>query len=178
MPQSLRANNVRPYMLYKTKHKGFLAVREPQTVEKLFGPLWEGDSPQCGEMSRSDRGARARRAPPAGGGGESFTQARRLRVKAKLSPSGPSGHLPPRGRLFDTLRLPRIEGAFCSYMPTINSLSYFAYLSYLSLSSLLSFSLLSLLSVLSILSFLSFLSLSITSITSILCLLSIISILL
>ena len=170
MPQSLRANNVRPYMLYKTKHKGFLAVREPQTVEKLFGPLWEGDSPQCGEMSRSDRGARARRAPPAGGGGESFTQARRLRVKAKLSPSGPSGHLPPRGRLFDTLRLPRIEGAFCSYMPTINSLSY------LSLSSLLSFSsfsLLSLLSILSILSFLSFLSLSITSI---LCLLSIISI--
>ena len=150
-------------------------MREPQTVEKLFGPLWEGDSPQCGEMSRSDRGARARRAPPAGGGGESFTQARRLRVKAKLSPSGPSGHLPPRGRLFDTLRLHRIEGAFCSYMPTINSLSY------LSLSSLLSFSLLSLLSllsylsILSILSFLSFLSLPITSI---LCLLSIISILL
>ena len=134
------------------KHKGFLAVREPQTVEKLFGPLWEG-------------------APPAGGGGESFTQARRLRVKAKLSPSGPSGHLPPRGRLFDTLRLPRCEGAFCSYMPIVNSLSYFAYLSYLSLSSLLS--LLSLLSILSILSFLSFLSLSITSI---LCLLSIISI--
>ena len=28
-----------------------------------------GDSPQCGEMSRSDRGARARRAPPAGGEG-------------------------------------------------------------------------------------------------------------
>ena len=52
-----------------------------QIVEKLLGPLWEG-------------------APPAGGGGESFTQARRFRAKARLSPSGPSGHLPPRGRLF------------------------------------------------------------------------------
>ena len=54
-----------------------------QIVEKLLGPLWEG-------------------APPAGGGGESFTQARRFRAKARLSPSGPSGHLPPRGRFFDT----------------------------------------------------------------------------
>ena len=54
-----------------------------QLVEKLLGPLWEG-------------------APPASGGGESFTQARRFRAKARLSPSGPSGHLPPRGRFFDT----------------------------------------------------------------------------
>ena len=46
--------------------------REAQIVEKLLGPLWEG-------------------APPAGGGGESFTQARRFRAKARLSPSGPSG---------------------------------------------------------------------------------------
>ena len=41
----------------------------PPFVTKLLGPLCEGDSPQCGEMSRSDRGVRARRAPPAGGGG-------------------------------------------------------------------------------------------------------------
>ena len=54
-----------------------------QIVEKLLGPLWEG-------------------APPAGGGGENFTQARKFRAKARLSPSGPSGHLPPRGRFFDT----------------------------------------------------------------------------
>ena len=58
-----------------------------QIVEKLLGPLWEG-------------------APPAGGGGESFTQARRFRAKARLSPSGPSGHLPPRGRFFDTQSFP------------------------------------------------------------------------
>ena len=49
-----------------------------QIVEKLLGPLWEG-------------------APPAGGGGESFTQARRFRAKARLSPSGPSGHRSPSG---------------------------------------------------------------------------------
>ena len=64
----------------------------PQIVEKLLGPLWEG-------------------APPAGGGGESFTQARRFRAKARLSPSGPSGHLPPRGRFFDTQR-DRLGGPF------------------------------------------------------------------
>ena len=65
---------------------------EAQTVEKLLGPLWEG-------------------APPAGGGGESFTQARRFRAKARLSPSGPSGHLPPRGRFFDTQGFP--HGGSC-----------------------------------------------------------------
>ena len=72
---------------------------EAQIVEKLLGPLWEG-------------------APPAGGGGESFTQARRFRAKARLSPSGPSGHLPPRGRFFDTQkqgeRVPRSPCKFYS----------------------------------------------------------------
>ena len=63
--------------------KHLLTISRCQIVEKLLGPLWEG-------------------APPAGGGGESFTQERRFRAKARLSPSGPSGHLPPRGRFFDT----------------------------------------------------------------------------
>ena len=53
------------------------------------GPLWEGDSPQCGEMSRSDRGARARRAPPIGGGGESLRFSRQYRNCLSLRPFGP-----------------------------------------------------------------------------------------
>jgi len=49
--KTARAHTVRPYT----------ATKRP--------PCVKGDSPQCGEMSRSDRGARARRAPPVGGGG-------------------------------------------------------------------------------------------------------------
>ena len=43
-------------------------IWNPPLREPKRPPCVKGDSPQCGEMSRSDRRARARRAPRSGGG--------------------------------------------------------------------------------------------------------------
>ena len=55
--------------------------RPPRAVAccQALGPLWEG-------------------APPAGGGGESLLKSEMFRAVARFSPSGPTGHLPRRGR--------------------------------------------------------------------------------
>ena len=76
-------------------------------------PLSKGDSPQCGEMSRSDRGARARRAGRVSGLGDSdgpcliarYTRRRpgipppRLRSAPPFDKGGFSRGLRPRKRL-------------------------------------------------------------------------------
>ena len=57
-----------------------------------LGPLCEGDSPQCGEMSQSDRGARARRAAAAAAGGENLAASRTISGNGtvlSLRPYGP-----------------------------------------------------------------------------------------
>ena len=51
-------------------------------------------------------------APPAGGGGENCTAPEIFRAMARFSPSAPSGHLPRRGRFFDTPSLPLTREAF------------------------------------------------------------------
>ena len=69
-------------------------------VVTSLGPLCEGDSPLRGEMSRSDRGARARRAPPAGGGGENLAVIRNISGRGKVLSLRPCGatSLPEGGR--------------------------------------------------------------------------------
>ena len=69
-------------------------------VVTSLGPLCEGDSPLRGEMSRSDRGARARRAPPAGGGGENLAVIRNISGRSKVLSLRPCGatSLPEGGR--------------------------------------------------------------------------------
>ena len=77
---------------------GVFKKRHPSSLSKKvcspLGPLCEGDSPQRGEMSRSDRGAWARRAPPAGGGGENCTAARNISSNGNVLSLRPYGHLP------------------------------------------------------------------------------------
>ncbi len=79
----------------------FSKKRHPSSLSKKvcspLGPLCEGDSPQRGEMSRSDRGAWARRAPPAGGGGENCTAARNISGYGKVLSLRPFG-APPSQR--------------------------------------------------------------------------------
>ena len=80
---------------------GVFKKRHPSRLSKKvcspLGPLCEGDSPQRGEMSRSDRGAWARRAPPAGGGGENCTAARNISGYGKVLSLRPFG-APPSQR--------------------------------------------------------------------------------
>ena len=77
---------------------GVFKKRHPSSLSKKvcspLGPLCEGDSPQRGEMSRSDRGAWARRAPPAGGGGENCTAARNISGYGKVLSLRPFGAPP------------------------------------------------------------------------------------
>ena len=79
--------------VFKKRHPSSL----PKKVCSPLGPLCEGDSPQRGEMSRSDRGAWARRAPPAGGGGENCTAARNISGYGKVLSLRPFG-APPSQR--------------------------------------------------------------------------------
>ena len=58
-------------------------------------PCVKGDSPQCGEMSRSDRGARARRAGCAlAQTGGLWPYESMSMYRQNHNPSAPSGHLP------------------------------------------------------------------------------------
>ena len=90
---------------------GVFKKRHPSRLSKKvcspLGPLCEGDSPQRGEMSRSDRGAWARRAPPAGGGGENCTAARNISGYGKVLSLRPFGAPLP---LWRKRHLPRIGG--------------------------------------------------------------------
>ena len=89
--------------VFKKRHPSSL----PKKVCSPLGPLCEGDSPQRGEMSRSDRGAWARRAPPAGGGGENCTAARNISGYGKVLSLRPFGAPLP---LWRKRHLPRIGG--------------------------------------------------------------------
>ena len=83
---------------------GVFKKRHPSSLSKKvcppLGPLCEGDSPQRGEMSRSDRGAWARRAPPAGGGGENCTAARNISGYGKVLSLRPFGAPPSQREVF------------------------------------------------------------------------------
>ena len=79
--------------VFKKRHPSSLSKK----VRTPLSPLCEGDSPQRGEMSRSDRGAWARRAPPAGGGGENCTAARNISGYGKVLSLRPFG-APPSQR--------------------------------------------------------------------------------
>ena len=67
-------------------------------VVTSLGPLCEGDSPLRGEMSRSDRGARARRLRPQAVGREPCGYPKHFGPWQGSLPSALRGHLPPRGR--------------------------------------------------------------------------------
>ena len=89
---------------------GVFKKRHPSSLSKKvcppLGPLCEGDSPQRGEMSRSDRGAWARRAPPAGGGGENCTAARNISGYGKVLSLRPFGAPPSQREVFRHAELP------------------------------------------------------------------------
>ena len=89
--------------VFKKRHPSSLSKK----VRTPLGSLCEGDSPQRGEMSRSDRGAWARRAPPAGGGGENCTAARNISGYGKVLSLRPFGAPLP---LWRKRHLPRIGG--------------------------------------------------------------------
>ena len=83
---------------------GVFTKRHPSSLSKKVcsppGPLCEGDSPQRGEMSRSDRGAWARRALPAGGGGENCTAVRNISGYGKVLSLRPFGAPPSQREVF------------------------------------------------------------------------------
>ena len=79
-----------PLFIYVMGLDLWLWGRRPR--RPTLGPLCEGDSPQCGEMSQSDRGARARRAAAAAAGGENLAASRTISGNGtvlSLRPYGP-----------------------------------------------------------------------------------------
>ena len=67
--------------------------REPLGAARQKGPLCEGDSPQCGEMSRSDRGVRPRKRSREAGGGESLRPAPPKRPPCVMGDSPQCGEM-------------------------------------------------------------------------------------
>ena len=88
--------------VFKKRHPSSLSKK----VRTPLGSLCEGDSPRRGEMSRSDRGAWARRAPPAGGGGENCTAARNISGYGKVLSLRPFGAPPSQREVFRHAELP------------------------------------------------------------------------
>ena len=74
-------------------------------------PALRGRLPRRGRLRLSKKVrlplAPLRGAPAAAGGERTVRQPEIFRAMARFSPSAPTGHLPRRGRFFDTLRLPR-----------------------------------------------------------------------
>ena len=99
---------------------GCFQKRHPSSLSKKvcspLGPLCEGDSHCVGRMSRSDRGAWARRLRPQAVGERTVRLPEIFRAMARFSPSAPSGHLPRRGA-FRYMVNPSMRistGTFCS----------------------------------------------------------------
>ena len=76
-----------PRLCYAVRQRA--APFRPASPAQKKAPLSKGDSPQCGEMSRSDRGARARRAGRVSGLGDSDGPcliARHTRIRPGIPP--------------------------------------------------------------------------------------------
>ena len=78
----------------------------PPSSGPVGPPSPEGEGSDCRKRCVYPLAPSARGLPPQRVGERTVRQPEIFRAMARFSPSAPTGHLPRRGRFFDTLRLP------------------------------------------------------------------------